>query len=142
MGGISVRFTFGEGELSPRRTGTSDSGMARILLVLGDERENPLLCGLLEQLGHECVGVYGGGGALHILRTGRPDLVVLDFMTPDIDGLEVLRRIRAKRRTATLPVIMFSEIADPGFRRYAISRGANDYWVKGAMDLMRLNDMI
>jgi hypothetical protein len=37
---------------------------------------------------------------------------------------------------------MFSEIADPGFRTYAISRGANDYWIKGAMDLTRLNDMI
>ena len=116
--------------------------MATILLVYDDERENPLLCGLLEKLGHHCLGVHTGKGALRILQTQHPDLVILDFMTPDIDGLEVLRRIRSERGTARLPVIMFSEIADSGFRRYAISRGANDYWIKGAMDLTRLNEMI
>ena len=110
--------------------------------MFDNERENPLLCGLLEQHGHECLGVYTGEGALSILRTQLPDLVILDFMTPDIDGLEVLRRIRAKRGAAGPPVIMFSEIADPGFRKYAISRGANDYWIKGAMDLTRLYEMI
>lgn len=116
--------------------------MASILVVFNSERENPLLCGLLEKLGHHCLGVHTGEGALRILQTRRPDLVVLDFMTPDVDGLEVLRRIRAQPRAAALPVIMFSEIADPAFGRYVISRGANDYWIKGAMDLTRLNEMI
>ena len=116
--------------------------MAKILLVFHDERENPLLCRLLEQLGHECLGVYSGEGALRILQARHPDLVILDFMTPDIDGLEVLRRIRSERGTAAPPVIMFSEIADPAFRAYVMSRGANDYWVKGAMDLTRLNEMV
>jgi DNA-binding response OmpR family regulator len=116
--------------------------MARILLVFDDDRENPLLCGLLERLGHECVGVFTGEGALRILQTRLADLVVLDFMLPDIDGLEVLRRIRSESGTAGPPVILFSGIAAPEFRKYAISRGANDYWIKGAMDLTRLNEMI
>lgn len=117
--------------------------MAKILLVFDDERENPLLCGLLQKLGHDCVGVYSGQAALRLVQQQRPDLVLLDFMTPDIDGLEVLRRIRSERcRSAAPPVIMFSEIADPGFRRYAIRRGAADYWIKGAMDFTRLKEMI
>jgi DNA-binding response OmpR family regulator len=116
--------------------------MATILLVYDDTRANPLLCGLLEERGHHCVGVYSGEGALRILQTQDPDLVILHFMTPDIDGLEVLRRIRSERGTARTPVIMFSEIADPTFRSYVMSRGANDYWVNGAMDLTRLNEMI
>ena len=117
--------------------------MATVLLVYDEARGNPLLCRLLEQVGHQCVGVYTGEAALRILQIqGPPDLILLDFMTPDIDGLEVLRRIRAERATAGPPVIMFSEIADPNFRRYVMSRGANDYWVKGAMDLTRLIEMI
>ena len=63
-------------------------------------------------------------------------------MIADIDGLEVLRRIVRKAALPAPPVIMISEIADPGFARYVTSRGANDYWIKGAMDLARLNDMI
>jgi len=119
--------------------------MATILLVYDDKGGNPLLCGLLEHLGHRCLGVYTGEEALRILQSqdpGLPDLVVLNFMTPDIDGLEVLRRIRSERGTAGPPVIMFSEIADPAFRGYVMSRGASDYWIKGAMDLTRLNEMI
>jgi two-component system phosphate regulon response regulator PhoB len=116
--------------------------MAMILLVFDDRGQNPLLCELLEKLGHHCIGVHTGECALRILQTQRPDLVVLDFMTPDIDGLEFLRRIHAERGAAAPPVIMFSEIADPGFGRYVISRGANDYWIRGTMDLTRLNDMI
>jgi DNA-binding response OmpR family regulator len=116
--------------------------MARILLVCDDERENPLLCGLIEEFGHHCLGVFTGEGALRLLPTGNPDLVILDFMTPDMDGLELLRRIRSERGAAAPPVIMFSEVADRRFGRYLISQGANNYWIKGAMDLTRLNDMI
>lgn len=116
--------------------------MAKIVLVYNDERENPLLCRLLEQLGHQCVGLYTGEEALSALPAQDPDLVVLHFMTPGLDGLEVLRRIRVGRGGAALPVIMFSEIADPAFRNYVMGRGANDYWIKGAMDLARLDQMI
>ena len=43
--------------------------MAKVLLVLSDDRESRLLCGMLEKLGHHCLGVYTGEGALHLLQT-------------------------------------------------------------------------
>jgi DNA-binding response OmpR family regulator len=116
--------------------------MAQILLAFDDEAENPLLCELLERLGHRCIGVRTGEGALSLLPTQRPDLILLGLMLPDIDGLEVLRRIRANPDTAGLPVIMFSGIGDSEFAKLLRKRGASDYWIKGAMDLIRLNEMI
>lgn len=116
--------------------------MAKILLVLDEPLENPLLCELLDALGHQCLAVCSGEGALRALETAEVEMVILDFMTPDMDGFEVLRRIRTQFGPHGPPVVLFSEIAEPRFRRCAIRRGAVDYWIKGVMDLKRLNEMV
>jgi CheY-like chemotaxis protein len=54
-----------------------------------------------------------GEEALAALARGPADLVLLDAMMPDMDGAEVLRRIRADAKTAALPVVIFSAVADP-----------------------------
>jgi len=61
---------------------------------------------------------------------------------PGMDGIEVLRLIRSNPATKSIPVIIASAIADPGFRTHAIEKGANDYWVKGSVDFSRLPEMI
>jgi CheY-like chemotaxis protein len=111
-------------------------------LAFEEQGESPLLSGLLEQLGHECLIVHTGEGVLQLLHSQHPDVVILYFMMADIDGIEVLRRIRARPGMSGLPIIMFSGIGDPAFGKYLISRGASDYWVQGAMDLSRLHAMI
>ena len=94
-------------------------------------------------MGHQTSSASSGEAALALFASGgRADLIILDMMMPGMDGLEVLRQIRAAPATSNLPVIMFSGIAEPDFQTHALQKGANGYWVKGGMDFSRLADLI
>ena len=60
----------------------------------------------------------------------QPDLVLLDMQLPDIDGHEVLRRLRAQPNTARIPVIALSANAMPEDIARALRAGMSDYWTK------------
>jgi len=64
------------------------------------------------------------------LRSGRPDLVVLDLMLPDADGFEICRRLRADSSLASIPVIMLTARAGEADRIRGLELGADDYVVK------------
>jgi PAS domain S-box-containing protein len=71
-----------------------------------------------------------GVSALARARALRPDLVLLDMQLPDIDGLEVMRRLRADPATAAIPVIALSANAMPEDIERALRAGISDYWTK------------
>ena len=116
--------------------------MATILVVDDDQDNNDMLCRLLRTCGHRTVGAFSGEGALALLGSERPDLIILDVMMPGMDGLEVLRIIRTTPATATLPVVLFSGVADPQFTEHALRKGANAFWIKGTVDMSQLHQMI
>ena len=60
----------------------------------------------------------------------KPDLILLDMQLPDIDGHEVLRRLRAHPPTAHIPVIALSANAMPEDIERALQAGMSDYWTK------------
>jgi CheY-like chemotaxis protein len=97
---------------------------------------------LLKHLGYNSQYATGGEAALQFVSTTIPDLVILDVMMPDIDGLEVLRRMKADPRTHDVPVIMFSAVSDSEFCAYTRSMGAVDYWVKAGLDFGKLKERI
>jgi len=97
---------------------------------------------LLKKLGYNSHYATGGEAALNFIAGTVPDLVILDVMMPDMDGLEVLRRLKSDVRTQPVPVVMFSAIADSEFRAHAISKGAVDYWVKAGVDFAQLRQRI
>lgn len=71
-----------------------------------------------------------GKAALEALADSiQPAFVLLDFMLPDMDGLQVLGHVRAQAKTRTLPVVMFSSLSDPAKVRAAMAGGANS-WVQ------------
>ena len=116
--------------------------MATVLVVDDHKDANDVLCRLLRLQGHKTGSAFTGEEALAALLIDRPDLVILDFMMPGMDGIETLRHIRADPRTAALPVIMYTAVADPNFQSHAIQKGANAYFAKGSMDFAKLSDMI
>jgi len=78
--------------------------MARKILVVDDEtRIVRLVRTYLEGAGFQVLAAYDGREALQVFRSERPDLVVLDLMLPEIDGLDVARAIR---REGDVPIIM------------------------------------
>jgi CheY-like chemotaxis protein len=110
-----------------------------ILIVDDNVDTNKLLVSLLKRLGRRAICVSSGEEALAYLRLHLPRLIVLDVMLPGMDGIEVLRALRADPRTARLPVSIFSAVSDPAYREHAIKHGADDYWVKSTLDFEQIS---
>jgi CheY-like chemotaxis protein len=109
------------------------------ILIVDDHLDQAIpLLRLLRRSGHAAACVSDGASALGMLAgpddATRPNLVLLDVMMPDMDGTEVLRRIRSDPRIASTPVVMHTAISDPTFRDHVMGLGANDYWVKCSLD--------
>lgn len=92
--------------------------MARVLVVDDDPGVRRLLELVLSGAGHEVVLAESARTALALLKEETPDLIVLDIMMPDMDGLSLLGRIRGVKRLARVPVILFTgggrELEAPG----------------------------
>ncbi len=116
---------------------TFDSGHARVatrpahILVVDDQEDNrTVLERRLTRQGHTVECVSGGHAALSQLQNGRFDLVLLDVLMPDLDGLAVLERIKANPNTRDIPVIMISALDDVASVVRCIERGAEDHLPK------------
>jgi two-component system alkaline phosphatase synthesis response regulator PhoP len=102
--------------------------MAYKILVVDDELTllNTVRA-YLEQAGYIVQTATDGRSALHLFRQFQPDLVVLDIMLPEIDGLEVLRQLR---QSSEVYVIMLTAKADEADKVIGLGMGADDYVTK------------
>jgi len=108
----------------------------RILIVEDDEDVVNLSTHWLEKAGYVVEHAPDGAAALELLNNDPlPAVVLLDVMLPKIDGFEVLSRIRAERRTRTLPVIMVTSFSRDKDAKRARDIGVSDYIVKPLMEL-------
>ncbi len=98
------------------------------ILVVEDERDlNNLVRKHLEAEGHQVAQAFDGPTALEAAARARPDLVVLDWMLPGIDGLEVCRRIRQE---SVVPILMLTARSEEVDRVVGLEVGADDYLTK------------
>jgi two-component system phosphate regulon response regulator PhoB len=102
----------------------------RVLIVEDEEPLTLLLRYNLEAEGYDVDCVARGDEADIRLREQLPDLVVLDWMLPGLSGIELCRRIRARKETERLPVIMLTARGEEGDRVRGLATGADDYIVK------------
>ena len=99
-----------------------------ILLV---EDDTELAAGLGKALRNEGLAinhVASGADALHVIDTETPDIVILDLGLPDMDGLEVLNRLRSSQ--PDLPVLLLTARASIGDKVAGLDSGADDYLAK------------
>jgi phosphate regulon transcriptional regulator PhoB len=102
--------------------------MAREVLVVEDEPDIRRLVVLhLERDGFRCRTATSGADALREVKAAVPDLVVLDLMLPELDGLEVCRRLRRDSSTSSVPIIMLTAKSDEVDRVVGLEVGADDY---------------
>lgn len=100
----------------------------RLVLVADDEQDIlALVTTILERAGYEVLPVRDGAEALAAVRDRRPDLAVLDISMPELDGLEVLRRLRADTETSELPVVLLSAQAQEADVARGFATGASAY---------------
>ncbi len=113
--------------------GSSHQSAARqpLVLVVDDNEDNlMLLAFLVEQLDCTIITASDGQTALDLAKTYLPALILLDMMLPDLDGMEVLSRLRQNSLTTTIPVIAVTAMARPEDRDRILSAGCNEYVTK------------
>jgi DNA-binding response OmpR family regulator len=104
--------------------------MRKIALIEDDADLFALLKYNLEKEGFTLVGTQTGKGAMELCRRERPDLILLDIMLPDSDGLDICKGIRSSPELAHIPVIFLTARASETDRIVGLELGANDYLVK------------
>jgi adenylate cyclase len=104
------------------------SGDAKILVVDDVPQNVRLLEAILVSQGYDVVSANDGNGALELVASAKPDLVLLDVMMPPPDGYEVCRRLREFEETAVLPVVMVT--ASTTEKTKVIEAGADDLIAK------------
>lgn len=104
---------------------------AKKILIVEDEKDILQLVKLyLEKEGFRILTAATGTEGLRSAKQDKPDLVVLDLMLPEIDGLDICKRLRSAPETARLPIIMLTAKAEESDTVIGLELGADDYVTK------------
>lgn len=105
--------------------------MVRKILVVDDEAVLvETIAYNLEQAGYQVITAADGASALQAAHREVPDLIILDIMLPEMDGLEVCRQLRRENSTATTPIMMLTAKSDEIDKVVGLEVGADDYVTK------------
>ncbi|WP_031554383.1 phosphate regulon transcriptional regulator PhoB [Parvularcula oceani] len=102
----------------------------RVLVVEDEEALQALLDYNLGKEGFEVTLVGDGEEALLKIEEDRPDVIVLDWMLPNVSGIEVCRRVRSKHETQNIPIVMLTARGEEADRIRGLDMGADDYLTK------------
>jgi DNA-binding response OmpR family regulator len=104
--------------------------MRKVAVVEDDADLYALIKYNLEKEGFLVTGMQTGRGVIELCRREKPDLLLLDIMLPDSDGLEICKGVRAHPELAHIPIIFLTARASETDRIVGLELGANDYIVK------------
>ena len=102
----------------------------KILIVEDEKNIVEALTYSLTKQGFRVLVAIDGAAAIELARREAPDLVLLDWMLPEVDGLEVCRQLKRESRTAQIPVIMLTVKSDETDKVLGLEMGADDYVTK------------
>lgn len=97
------------------------------LIIEDDDNNMVLITRLLGKAGYQTIQATNGSQGFEMALSQRPDFIILDIQLPDIDGTEVLRRIRNSEITRTIPVIAMTSYAMAGDRERLLNAGCDEY---------------
>ena len=106
------------------------SSLKKILIVDDEADVVEVIEMLLKSESYDVLKAYGGKEALGILDADTPDLVILDIMMPEIDGVEVCRRMRKLEKMQEIPIIMFSAKLSAQDKKNSFDAGADGFITK------------
>lgn len=101
-----------------------------VLVVEDESAQREVLKYNLEAEGFDVVMAENGDEAMLLVAEENPDLIVLDWMLPNVSGIEVCRRVKANPETRQIPIIMLSARSEETDRVRGLETGADDYVVK------------
>ncbi|APR88243.1 response regulator [Minicystis rosea] len=112
------------------RLSKDPSGPGRLLVVDDSATYGSAFAEELRRDGHEVILAVNAAEALELLALQRVDGVLLDVFMPDVNGIELCRRIRGRAATASVPILMLTGRKDSVLRDTALTAGADDFVVK------------
>ncbi len=101
--------------------------MKTVLVVEDNEDNMELITFILEKNGYNVIKAETGQQGLDMALEERPDFIILDIQLPDMDGLEVLQKIRSSKIDGSIPVIAMTSYAMVGDREKVMASGCNGY---------------
>jgi len=107
----------------------------RTIAVVDDNADNRLIIRTILEDQYEVIEFSSGLDAIAGFKKTRPDVVILDISLPEMDGTEILRRIRDDKELHDLPVIALTAHAMVGDREKYLAAGFNDYVAKPILDM-------
>ena len=102
----------------------------RILIADDEQNQLELLSFNLKQDGYDVIIATNGQDVLDIVADQLPDLIILDWMMPEISGIDVCRHLRSSKETRSIPIIMLSARGEESDRTLGLDVGADDYMTK------------
>jgi CheY-like chemotaxis protein len=111
-----------------------DPASITVLVVDDDAMVGEIYQLTLQRAGFRVLVAADGLAALQAVGKTPPDFIFLDIKMPALDGIEVLRRLKAGEATRAIPVVMLSNFDDPGLMKQTRDLGASDYFVKAGVD--------
>lgn len=115
--------------------------MKKVLVVDDEKAIVQMLSMNLKSLGYNVIAAYDGYEALDILNYEKVDVILLDIMMPDMDGIEVCNRIKSNPETRVIPIIMVSAKTQIEDKVLGLNNGADDYLIK-PFDIQELRSRI
>ncbi len=105
--------------------------MDKIIVIIDDEKDIVELISIhLTKSGYKSKGFYDAHTFLSYLTNNLPDLIILDLMLPDIDGLELCKMLKSNSRTTHVPIIMLTAKSEEVDKVLGLELGADDYVTK------------
>ena len=112
--------------------------MHKILLVEDNEMNRDMLSRRLDDRGYQVILATDGVQGLSLARSEQPDLVVMDLSLPEMDGWEVIRRLKTEPNTQHIPIMVLTAHAMASDRAKAFTAGCDDFDTKPIVDFRRL----
>jgi DNA-binding response OmpR family regulator len=116
--------------------------MAKILIVEDAQDQLELFAKTFRRAGFDVYGAHDGGHAMDRVRDVRPDIILLDQMMPEVDGITFLQNLRRFPRWKNTPVVLVTGLTDRMLRTRATSLGVQDILVKGSFQLKELIELV
>ena len=116
--------------------------MAKILIVEDAQDQLELFAKTFRRAGFDVYGAHDGGHAMDRVRDVKPDIILLDQMMPEVDGITFLQNLRRFPKWKNTPVILVTGLTDRTLRTRATSLGVEDILVKGSFQLKELIELV